>query len=364
MSGPQGKMTKAARQFAKVFEEHRGEKHVIAIRGYPDPDSIGSAMAHQYISQHYDIESVILYFDDISHSENRALVKKLAIEMIRYSKQFDLGAYNHMAVVDAQTVELPDEIEALPMLSIVDHHKIQGDFKAEFVDIRDNAGSTCSMYSEYLQSGLAPMDSDDVDISRIASALVYGIRTDTDNYLTARELDYKAAAYLAPFADHDLLMAISTQNISPRTMEITQKAFANKVISDTYMISGVGFVRDEDRDGIGQAADYLLRREGIDTVLVYGVVNNQFIDGSMRTTSDTVDPDRFLKEAFGNDSHGIPFGGGRTEKGAFKIPLGPFAHCSDRKLLWSVVQHTIEDLFFDKLGTTREEQNLPPTPPA
>ena len=46
-------------------------------------------MAHAYISQAYDIESLILYFDDISHQENRALVKKLAIEMVRYESKLD-----------------------------------------------------------------------------------------------------------------------------------------------------------------------------------------------------------------------------------------------------------------------------------
>ena len=37
-----------------------------------------------------------------------------------------------------------------------------------------------------------------------------------------------------------------------------------------------------------------------------------------------------------------------------KIPLGPFAHCGDRDLLWSMVQRTIEDLFFNKIGISRE----------
>jgi nanoRNase/pAp phosphatase (c-di-AMP/oligoRNAs hydrolase) len=137
-------------------------------------------------------------------------------------------------------------------------------------------------------------------------------------------------------------------------MDITQRAYANKVIADTFLLAGVGYVRDEDRDSIGQAADYLLRREGIDTVIVYGIVNNQFVDGSMRTTSDVVDPDRFLKDLFGLDAHGVAYGGGRAEKGAFKIPLGPFSQCGDRDLLWRMAQRTIEDLFFRKIGIARE----------
>lgn len=337
-----------------ILAAHRGEKHVIAIRGYPDPDSIGSAMAHAYLCQQFDIEPTILYFDDISHQENRALVKKLSIEMVRFADGVDLSAFDRMAIVDTQVLELPPEVERVPMVSVVDHHKPQGEVEAEFVDIRDDAGATCSIYAEYLSAGLGVMDPANPTCGKLASALLYGIRSDTDDYLLAREIDYRAAAFLAPYADHDLLMAISMQSVSPRTMEITQRAYANKVIADTFLISGVGYVRDEDRDSIGQAADYLLRREGIDTVICYGIVNNQFVDGSLRTRSDVVDPDRFLKELLGADAHGIPFGGGRSEKGAFKIHLGPFASCGDRDLLWRMVQRTVEDLFFNKIGISRE----------
>ena len=342
-----------AERLRHVLEAHRGERHLIAIRGYPDPDSIGSAMAHRYISEQFDIEATIVYFDDISHHENRALVKKLAIDMVRYVEGMDLGSFERMALVDTQTVELPRAIDRIPVVSIVDHHKLQGEIEAEFVDIREDAGSTCAIYAEYLAAGLAPMDRDD-EVGKIASALLYGIRSDTDDYLLAREVDYKAAAFLAPFADHDLLQSISRQSISPRTMEITQRAYANKVIADTYLLAGVGYVRDEDRDSIGQAADYLLRREGIDTVICYGIVNYEYVDGSLRTTSNVVDPDRFIKELFGRDSYGHYYGGGRTDKGAFKIPLGPFSHCGDRDLLWRMVQRTIEDLFFNKIGVARD----------
>lgn len=346
--------TSPAELLRKILLGHRGERHLIAIRGYPDPDSIASAMAHGFICQQIDIEPTILYFDDISHHENRALVKKLAIEMVRYSEGLELASYDRMALVDAQTLDLPKGIEHMPIVSVVDHHKLQSEVRSEFIDIREDAGSTSSMYAEYLAGGVVPFDKDHPFAGKLASALLYGIRSDTDDYLLAREIDYRAAAYLAPFADLDLLKAISMQSISPRTMEITQRAYANKVIADTFLLAGVGYVRDEDRDSIGQAADYLLRREGIDTVICYGIVNNQFVDGSLRTMSNVVDPDRFLKELFGVDAHGMPYGGGRTDKGAFKIPLGPFARCGDRDLLWRMVQRTIEDLFFNKIGINRE----------
>jgi nanoRNase/pAp phosphatase (c-di-AMP/oligoRNAs hydrolase) len=336
-----------------VLEAHRGERHAIAIRGYPDPDSIGSALAHAFICRHFEIDPVVLYFDDISHQENRALVKKLDIEMVRFRPGLDLSGLDGIAFVDTQKVDVPVEIGTLPIVSVVDHHK-QADVDAEFRDVREDSGSTCSIYAEYLMEAGDIVDRDDPDVARLATAMAYGVRSDTDDFLLAREIDHRAAAYLNPLADRDLLLAISKQSISPRAMEIIHRAYANKAIVDTYLVSGVEFVRDEDRDSIGQAADYLLRREGIDTVICYGIVNNQFVDGSLRTTSHTVDPDRFLKNLLGTDTYDVPYGGGRREKGAFKIPLGPFANCGDKDILWKMVQRTVEDLFFQKIGINRE----------
>ena len=53
-----------ADRLKEILEGHRGERHIIAIRGYPDPDSIGSAMAHQYVATHYDISASIRSRED------------------------------------------------------------------------------------------------------------------------------------------------------------------------------------------------------------------------------------------------------------------------------------------------------------
>lgn len=352
-SKPNGDGPRPWVRLREILDARRGQRQAVAIRGYPDPDSIGSALAHAFLCRRFEIEPVVLYFQDVSHQENRALVKKLDIEMLRYAPGLDLTGLDGLAFVDTQKVDLPDEIQRVPVVSVVDHHK-QMDVDAEFRDIREDAGSTCSIYAEYLMAaGSDVWDRDDPDVARLATAMAYGIRSDTDDFLLAREIDHRAAAFLAPLADRDLLLSVSKQSISPRAMEIIHRAYANKAMVDTYLVAGVEFVRDEDRDSIGQAADYLLRREGIDTVLCYGVVNNQFVDGSLRTTSHTVDPDRFLKALLGVDTHEVPYGGGRRDKGAFKIPLGPFANCGDKEVLWKMVQRTIEDLFFQKIGINR-----------
>ena len=148
-----------------------------------------------------------------------------------------------------------------------------------------------------------------------------------------RHLLITGLSFCHDFVDKDLLSLISRQSIPAKTMDLMQIALQRKDIRGTFMFSGVGYVSEEDRDGIGQCADYLLHREGIDTVIVYGVVGGEFVDGSLRTKSHTLDPDKWIKDVFGQDQHGVYYGGGRKDKGGFQIPLGVFGKCSDRELL-------------------------------
>jgi nanoRNase/pAp phosphatase (c-di-AMP/oligoRNAs hydrolase) len=339
--------------FVQSLESARGSQVLIVIKGHPDPDCIGSASALQYCYREFDIQSSILYFDEISHPENRALVKVIEMEMTHYKGDFDFSPYQYLAFVDSQdaTINGYDMNELPPILTFVDHHKETGRVQAEFIDIREDFGATSSIFAEYieylpelaLQKSLATH-------AYIATALMHGIRTDTDDLMLAYTPDFFAAGYLRQFIDRDLLRMVSKQSVTARTMEIITKGLNNKVIKGTFLLAGVGFVREEDRDGIAQTADFLIRHEGVETAVVFGIVNEKFVDGSLRTSSATVDPDRWLKELFGKDETGRPFGGGRRNKGGFRVPLGLLGRSPNRKALWQLGEQTIRDIIFEKIG--------------
>ena len=339
-----------AKNFYDTLNLARGKKLLICIKGYPDPDNIASSLALEWLAQIHNISTKVLYFDDISHHENRALVKKLDLELEQYTPEFDVSQFDYYAINDSQSADLPIQLpEKCRLLVFVDHHKPLGSVEGCFVDIRETSGSTSAIYVEYLE--FAPVDfADSKGVTRVSTALMHGIRSDTDDYVNATALDYKASQYLSSKIDKDLLSLISRQAISAKTMDLTQVALQHKDIRETYLFSGVGYVREEDRDGIGQCADYLLHREGIETVIVYGVVGNLFIDGSLRTKSHTLDPDKWLKDVFGKNEEGKWYGGGRKDKGGFQIPLGVFARCSDRELTWILIKKTIDELFYEKIG--------------
>ncbi len=335
----------------------RGSSLLIWIKGYPDPDNIASALALRWIAAKYEIQTTIMHYEKISHHENRALVKKIDIGMIEYSDTVDMSSFDYYAVNDSQSPELPVELpEACKLLVFVDHHKTLGNVKSTFLDIRENYGSNAAIYSEYLKHEDFQFSGETEEEKKIATALMHGVRSDTDNFVNATSFDYAASQFLSQHLDRDLLALISKQSIPGKTMDLTQIALQRKDVRGTFMFAGVGYVRDEDRDGIGQSADYLLQREGIETVVNYGIVDNKFIDGSLRTKSHTVDPDKWIKEVFGKDENGNYYGGGRKDKGGFQIPLGVFTKCSDKELLWILIKKTIDELLYEKIGV--EENSI------
>lgn len=342
-------------ELAGALERHRGEHLLIVLSGYPDPDNIASGLALQTLAAEHGIESRLLTFHEVSHQENQALVTKLELDLWLYDGRCDLEPYSLYALVDSSRADTPiqDLLVKKHFLACVDHHKKSGEIGAEFVDVREDAGSTAGIFAGYLRQahpeGLNPNNPEHV---KLATALMHGIRSDTRLLLEASQSDFYGAAYLWPAVDQTLLRKISAQSLSPAVMDMIQAALERRRVYDNFLVSDVGFVRKEHRDGIPQAADFLLTRAGIDTVLVFGIVDGKTVEGSLRTRSDTINPDAFLKKAFGVDEErGSHFGGGNTRnKGGFQIPLGFLAQHKDREELYRLACEIVHEKFLEAIG--------------
>lgn len=344
MRYPAGCMSVATaphQQLEAVLQTARGEPLAILLTGHPDPDAIGSALAHQRICDSLGVPATICHVLPVSHRENRALCKLLGINMLQVTDEGGLAPFRYLSLVDSSSPEpsivLPQHLE---VLTIVDHHRGPMRMEPKFADVRGSIGASCSIYAEYLQNGLATLSGSGADDARVATALLFGIQTDTDDFALATQADFLAAAYVRPFCDAQVLRQVGRRTVGAATMTVLWRALSNLLVVRDFAIAGVGRVAPGDRDSIAAVADYIHRREDIDTVLVFGIVGDR-IDGSLRTNSPSVDPALFLKTAFGTDRDGTPFGGGRADKGGFQIPLGFLAEVEDADALWRLVDTTV-----------------------
>ncbi len=340
-----------ARAFAEALGVARGKHVLIALRGHPDPDGIACAITQAHIAQRLGVaQTTVGYLQEVSHRENRALVKLLGLELKKVKSVLEAGHVDYLALVDAHEVDpdLPDASQ-YEVLTIVDHHRAVSPPKARFVDLRVDVGATAAIFVEYLQE-LCPLDPDIEEDRRIATALMHGLATDTDDFMLARAADFRAASQIVEVCDRDLLEDLSRRLIAPTAMDVIARALQALVVRRNFAMAGVGFVSESERDTIAQAADFLVRREDIDTCVVYGVVGDKYIEGSLRTHSPSVDPAVWLEQAFGQDDKGRPYGGGRRDKGGFRIPIGFLGRVTDRQQLWQLCEHAVRTALLRQSG--------------
>lgn len=353
-------------KIAETLEAHRGERHVVVLQDFPDPDAISSAYAHRLISAEFEIEVDTIYSGKISHQQNIALVRLLGINLTHYDESLDLGQYNGAVFVDNQGTTSEEIVQALeaagvPPLIVVDHHEPQERLEPEFSDIR-RTGAAATIYTEYLKQGLVELNKTRKEHRMAATALMHGIITDTGNFIEANAEDFEAAAFLSQFRDAELLGQIMSQARSKQVMEVIRQALGGRVILENFSIAGIGYLRAEDRDAIPQATDFLLTEENVHTAIVYGIVAGddqaEILVGSLRTSKITLDPDSFVKEVFGKDElTDRYFGGGKMLAGGFEIPIGFLAGAANeeyRDLKWQVFDKQIKQKIFAKIGVKQD----------
>jgi nanoRNase/pAp phosphatase (c-di-AMP/oligoRNAs hydrolase) len=353
---------------AEILEPHRGERHVVVLHSYPDPDAISSAFAHQLISAEFEIDVDLIYTGEISHRQNLALVRLLDIDLEKYEDSTNLEDYQAAIFVDHQGTTIDKILFALeaakvPIFLIVDHHENQEWLQPEYKEIQ-KSGSTATIYTTYLQQGVIEMDTAEKEHITAATALLHGILTDTNGFTRAGSDDFQAAAYLSRFRDAELLEQVMNQARSKQAMDITRRALGDRVTAESYSIAGVGYLRAEDRDTIPEATEFLLTEENVHTAIVYGILveddNREILMGSLRTSKITLDPDDFIKDVFGKGRDDRFFGGGKPSAGGFAIPVGFLSGDQGdefQNLKWRVYDAQIKHKIFEKIGIEQEVLN-------
>ncbi len=322
-------------QLRQMFDRHKGNRHLILLQDFPDPDALSSAWTYKLIAEKYDIQCEMIYAGALSHQENIALVRLTGLPLQRWTlettKTKDLSAYQGCVFIDNQgtTCNLTEFIlgAGVPIAAVIDHHSLQGEINADFTDLRPEIRATATIFTEYLQAGMLAFDSSISQHVKCATALMHGLRSDTNALRQAQEEDFLAAAYLSRFYDPQLLNAVLQSSRSKWVMDAIERSLKHRTVQNNFSIAGIGYLRYDDRDSIPQAADFLVTEENVHTAVVYAIVHDkdeeiEVVIGSLRTNKLTLDPDEFIKEAFGQDAQGRFFGGGRSQAGGFEIPVG------------------------------------------
>jgi nanoRNase/pAp phosphatase (c-di-AMP/oligoRNAs hydrolase) len=191
----------------------------------------------------------------------------------------------------------------------MDHHPREGDWQAELADIRPSYGALSTILTEYLMAAR-------VRIPRnLHTALLYGIKTDTDNFdrETIAE-DIRAYTYHSRHANLRLIRRIELNQTPHSYLKYFDYAFHSMT---HFRGRRVGFLgRVESPDVCVQVADFYLHVIGTSYVVVAGIVDDRLVI-IFRGDGYRQDCGAMAQQACGQ----IGQGGGHRSAARLEIPL-------------------------------------------
>ena len=287
-------------QFISHLADH--EDVSVLMHPNPDPDAMASALAVAEFADHAGVDTSLQYPGQIRHQENRAFETVLDLDFDHVDTANDLVSDN-VVLVDHNEPRGFSGAGRVDPIAVVDHHPGEGT-GSEFTDVRPDHGSCASILSEYFQQQnwepVSPKeeaalngDAGRVLSSDTATGLLYGIQSDT-KHLTkgCSEAEFTASAYLYEGIDEDSLDRIANPQVDAEVLDVKARAINERVVRNAFAVADVEEVSNA--DAIPQAADELLRLEGVTAVVIVGIKDGT-LHLSGRSRDDRVHMGRTLE---------------------------------------------------------------------
>ena len=297
------------RELARIASEAR--KVLILTHDNPDPDALASAVALRHVlKKAARRDSVIAYGGAIGRPENRALARALRAGL-KSCRDVDLRSYRIIALVDAQpeTGNNPLAQGLVPSI-VIDHHRARKATRlARFADVRPDYGATSTILTEYVRALDTPVP------PRLATALFYGIKSDTANLNRGgSEADRRAFNHLFPYVVQSELGAVEHARVTRQHFEIMKRAIDNAIIYGDLVLSRIGSVANPEE--VAAISDELIRLENMRWAVALGVHNGD-LHISLRRGDHTRDAGQTLRRVVGR----MGTAGGHGSMAGAKVPL-------------------------------------------
>ncbi|MEX0906721.1 MAG: DHH family phosphoesterase [Gemmatimonadota bacterium] len=251
----------------------------ILIHDDPDPDAMSSALAVRALIGGTPERMPIVTLEEVTRPENRRMADLLHIRVTRVTCD-ELRQFDRVITVDTQPRGLQQD--GRPRLAVIDHHPAENSYAAEFRDIRPHYGATATMLTEYLRaaSGIRVR-------GNLATALLYGIRTDTDSLARGvTPADVAAYAYLQEHADVDLIKRFERPSYTLATARSFADALRSAECDEDLCVAYVGELQPHEAHVLADLADFCLGIENITWVAVAAELEGELVLTLRHTGSD------------------------------------------------------------------------------
>lgn len=280
---------------------------VIAIIINADPDAMASAMALKRLFWRRVRKVNIYHTNIIKRADNLAMINllKLDLKHIRKLKPHNITKF---AIVDSQPSH-NDYFGKFDYNIIIDHHPFDSGSKASFLDVKDEYGAASTIMTEYLRSaGIKPSP-------RLATALFYGIKTDTDNFVRdSTPNDINAFRYLFQFINVNNIKKIESSELTKKTLQSYKAAMENIIFINDKAFIPMGNVSNPDI--LVLIADFFLKMAEATWSVAAGINGKKLII-IFRNAGFRLDAGKMAQKLFGEYGSA----GGHKSAARAEIPL-------------------------------------------
>lgn len=331
----------------------RGDKVAIFTQDNPDPDAIGSAYGLAWFIRKLNpgVTTSIFYGGEISHPQNRTFVNLLNIQMKRVDnnpKEYEDYALKIFVDVASAGKKNLQSITIEPDI-IIDHHEDNPEGDYILKDIRV-MGATATIICDYILKSDLELSIESEEDVNVATAMLFAIENDTGNLVSenTRQLDIDCFLYLLKLVDINIITNVRDYPIPRYFYELEETANRNKQVVGSVLVTGLEFLKPDRRDALPYIADKFLRMEGIETVVVFAIIDG-FLVASLRTTNKSISLNSICHAIFGE-----AYSGAKTRSGGARVPLGLMAPKNAdqevRQLVWTALKTKLTAEIFEKIS--------------
>lgn len=237
---------------------------VVQCHDNPDADAIASAFGVYLYLKKYGKDVKIIYGGRYTIQKSNLVLMIAELEIpIQHMEQ--LNKPELLVTVDCQYGAGNVTRFEAEHIAVIDHHQVCGPLP-ELNEVRSNLGACATVVRELLQA-------EGIDINeekRLATALYYGLLTDTNNFTEIYHPLDKDLRDDAAF-ENSHIVRFRNANLSLKELEIAGMALIGYDYNETYRYA-VAEAKPCDPNILGMISDLMLEVDAIDTCLVYSVL--------------------------------------------------------------------------------------------
>lgn len=310
----------------KLVELLKGHKVYIQTHNFPDPDALASAYGLQVFLAAHGVSAIICYAGTIEKLSAKRMMEVFDFCLYNIDEISDMRPEDYIVTVDSQkfnaniTDFIGDEV------ACIDHHPTFIPCEYQYKDVRI-VGSCSTLIAEYFYASGTPLD------SNTATALLYGMRMDTNNLSRGvTKLDVEMYTFLFQYIDDEKMTAMNKS-----TMELKDLQAYGAAIENIKIYNNLGFAKIpfDCPDGlIAMVADFILDLDVVEFAVVYAV-REDGLKFSARSELKTLNAGQIIEEALRDIGNG----------GGHACMAGGFIPAENEAKLGQMERYAIEQRF-------------------